>query len=117
MGKWWKEIFLVSCSIGCHPERSEGPYRIRMTASNYNAIRSFAALKLTKYFDPTERKKATLKQSGFSHLFSAKKYLETRYGQHLTYFDEVGVSADERLVGVVYLVPLGGIAVVVLGYF
>ena len=28
--------------------------------------------------DPPKRKKATLKQSGFSHLFSAKKYLETR---------------------------------------
>ena len=29
-------------------------------------------------FDPNKRKKATLKQDGFSHLFSAKKYLETR---------------------------------------
>ena len=41
-------------------------------------LSSYAALRLTASFDPTRRKKATLKQSGFSHLFSAKKYLETR---------------------------------------
>ncbi len=38
---------------------------------------SFTLLILPKP-DPAGRKKATLKQSGFSHLFSAKKYLETR---------------------------------------
>ena len=70
-----------------------------------------------KLFLPTKRKKATPKRSGFSHLFSAKKYLETRYGQHLPHFNVVGVVADERLVGVVYLVPLRGVVVVVFGNF
>jgi hypothetical protein len=66
---------------------------------------------------PSRRKKATPKRSGFSHLFSAKKYLETRYGQHLPHFNMVRVVADERLVGVVYLVPLSGVAVVVFSNF
>ena len=64
-----------------------------------------------------KRKKATPKRSGFSHLFSAKKYLETRYGQHLTHFNVVGVAADSGLVGLVYLVPFGGVAVLVFSNF
>ena len=60
----------------------EGPCHA-YAAQNYRKLlfgdKVLRKLRMTDdILDPSKHKKATLKQSGFSHLFSAKKYLETR---------------------------------------
>ena len=64
-----------------------------------------------------QRKKPLPDESGFYEISWKEVLLDFWQRQHLAYLNVVGVGADGGFVGVVDLVPLGGVTVVVFGNF